>query len=200
MAPAKDAAPLSVEIETLWSNANRLQPGSQGWRYLVGARGLPEPSVERARQADALREGIYATIWFQHINADGCVSGWEMRGPNYKGFSKGGRKSLFRLGDSSAAERVAVTESAIDAISLASLEKWPGRTVYVSTGGGFGPGTIQTLQALLANQAILVAATDRGVGGDKLAEQLHAQAIACGVRFSRFMPTAQDWNDQLRGR
>ena len=47
-----------------------------------------------------------------------------MRGPQYKGFAKGGDKALFWIGELAQARRVAITESAIDALSLAALERY----------------------------------------------------------------------------
>ena len=56
-----------------------------------------------------------------------------MRGPEYKGFSKGGRQAAFHLSDCVSGQRVIVVESEIDAMSLATLENWLDRTAYVST-------------------------------------------------------------------
>ncbi len=133
-----------------------------------------------------------------HVDSAGAVSGWEMRGPNYKGFSKGGHKALFRVGPG-AAIRLAVTESAIDALSLAAIEGWPAGTLYVSTGGGWGLRADAAMRALLLPLGELVGATDQGAGGERLAERLAATAASSGVRFARLRPRAKDWNDQLRG-
>lgn len=72
-----------------------------------------------------LREGIRGTCWALHWTGVREPCGWEMRGPQYKGFSKGGTKALFWVGDPLQARRVAVTESAIDALSRATIEGWP---------------------------------------------------------------------------
>ena len=50
------------------------------------------------------------------------LTGIEMRGPDYRNFSAGGGKTLFRLAsDSESPTRITVSESAIDAMSLAEL-------------------------------------------------------------------------------
>ena len=125
------------------------------------------------------------------------VTGWEMRGPNYKGFAKGGRKRLFRVGAASP-DRIAVTESAIDALSLAMIEGWRAGTLYVSTGGGWGGEASELLQAVLSGTARLVIATDRGSGGDLMASRLADLASGWGVVAERLYPDAHDWNDQVR--
>lgn len=191
------AEAVPIEGDSLWQQARPLRPGSQGWAYLTGERGLPAHTIERALAVGALREGVYGTMWAQHQGASGHITGWEMRGPKYKGFAKGGTKTLFWLGHPPVADRIVVTESAIDAMSLASIEDWPSGTLYASTGGGFGPETEAALRGLLPRHAQLVAATDQGMGGDLLASRLHELARSCGVECIRFFPQAKDWNAQL---
>lgn len=186
-----------IEGDQLWQQAQQLRPGSQAWVYLTEQRSLPVASVEHALKVGALREGIYGTMWALHQGVSGQITGWEMRGPGYKGFAKGGTKTLFWLGHPPVADRVVVTESAIDAMSLASIEDWPDGTIYASTGGGFGPETEAVLRGFLPRHAQLVAATDQGVGGDILASRLHELARGCGVVFARILPEAKDWNAQL---
>ncbi len=189
-----------LDGEAVWRKARLLRAGSPAWRYLTEERGLSADIVERVTRAGALREGICGTVWAQHQTGAGRVTGWEMRGPRYKGFSKGGAKTLFRAGCLSTVRRVVVTEGAIDAMSLASLEGWAGGTVYVSTGGGYGPATEEALRGLLLPDVELVAATDRGAGGELLATGLGEMARACGTGFSRLRPDAKDWNAQVTGR
>lgn len=160
---------------------------------------MPAATVELAVRADLLREGIYGTVWALHVDAGNRISGWEMRGPNYKGYAKGGHKALFRIGEPGELIRLAVTESAIDALSLATLEGWWAGTLYVSTGGGWGVEAEAALRALLPPQGELVAATDQGTGGEGLANRLAAIATRSGTRFARLRPDTKDWNDQLRG-
>ena len=149
-------------------------------------------------QAGLLKEGIYGTVWARHRTVQGRTTGWEMRGPSFKGFAKGATKTLFWIGTSEVCNRAAVTESAIDALSLAAIEGWPVGTLYASTGGGYGPETARALQAFLPSRATLVAATDRGTGGELLASRLYELAASEDAGFERLCPQAKDWNDQLR--
>lgn len=196
----------SAEPALRWRAAEPPRPGSAGWRYLGEERGIPDEMIQAAVQANVLREGIYGTVWGAHRTENGDITGWEMRGPQFKGFSKGGDKALFTLGDRDA-DRIVVTEAMIDALSIATLERWhrresgSGPVLWISTGGGFGPNTERTLGALLRPHVNLVAATDRGTGGDRLAERLERLAQAAGATFSRLLPSAAaDWNDELRAR
>jgi hypothetical protein len=137
--------------------------------------------------------------------ASGCWNTPAGRGPRYKGFSKGGHegtgghKALFRLGDYAMAARVVVAESAIDALSMATLEGWPETTVYVSTGGGFGANIVDAFNALFPATARLAAATDEDAGGTILADRLFQITRNKRVAYRRLRPTAKDWNAQRTG-
>ena len=92
-----------------------------------------------------------------------------------------------------------MTESMIDALGLATLEGWPNRNAYVSTGGGFGPETAKLLGRLLPPTSKIVAATNQGQGGEILAKRIAVLSTEIGSSFSRLRPEAKDWNAQLAG-
>jgi hypothetical protein len=129
-----------------------------------------------------------------------------MRGPDYRNFSAGGAKTLFRLpGGSGYLSRVAVCEAAIDALSLAAIERGRDDTLYAATAGGMGPETVAVLQHLLRAlsadpAAILIAATDADIAGRRHAARLEGLAAEGGVRFHTILPPdgLNDWNDALR--
>ncbi|WP_227651328.1 DUF3991 domain-containing protein, partial [Klebsiella pneumoniae] len=77
--------------------------------------------LRMAIMSNQLREGPYGSMWAAHTDDGGIVCGWEERGPEWRGFSTGGSKTLFRLGARDAL-RLCVTEAAIDAMSLAAFE------------------------------------------------------------------------------
>ena len=137
-----------------WLARPPLTNGSATWRYLAGARGLPERILLCAAEQGLVREGPDGSAWFAHRADDGSLTGIEMRGPKWRGFSAASEKSLFRLSGSMAnPSRLAVTEAPIDALSLAALEGPRADTLYLATAGGMGPGTVAALQALLARLA-----------------------------------------------
>ncbi len=163
-----------------------------------------------AVRAGVLREGPYASAWFAHHDHDGRLTGFEMRGPDYRGFSTGGDKTLFRLpgrvaDELGAMSRLVVAEAPIDAMSVAAIERLRADTLYVAVTGGMGPETLKALDLQLRvnaplSGAVLVAATDADHAGDGYAARLQGMAEAAGVRFERLRPPVEgeDWNDRLR--
>ena len=198
-----------VPFATRWERRPVPVEGSPVWRYLTQARGLPASVVTAAIDAGALREGPYASAWFGHRDHGGQLTGIEMRGPDYRGFSPGGDKTLFRLpplgwhlSADALLPRLVVAEAPIDAMSVAAVEQLRADTLYVATAGGMGPATLQALELQLGDlaavaDAVLVAATDADKAGAGYAARLGAMAQAAGVRFERLPPPGgvKDWND-----
>jgi hypothetical protein len=199
-------AEADIPVEQRWERRPLLSHGSASWRYLVGQRCLPVRTLVAARITDAAREGPHGSAWFAHRDGGGRVTGIEMRGPTWRGFSAGGGKTLFRLsGGSGQLSRVAVCEAAIDALSLAAIEGGRRDTLYAATAGGMGPTTIAALRQVLHGLSvdpagILIAATDADTAGRRLAARLQDLAAEAGVRFETILPPdgLNDWNDALR--
>lgn len=198
----------SVPVAERWGGATPLARGSPTWLYLTEQRGLPDFVLSAAHGADAIREGPQASAWFAHRDSAGDLTGIEMRGPDWRSFSAGGSKALFRFpGGVGRHNRVVVCEAAIDALSIAAIEQCPGGSLYTATAGGMGPATILALQSLLQELAadpssVLVAATDADGAGRRHAERLGSMAAEAGVRFDMILPPdgLNDWNDALRAR
>jgi len=98
-----------------------------------------------------------------------------------------------------------VCEAAIDAMSLAAIERDRHDTLYAATAGGMGPATIAALRQLLLDLmtdpvGILIAATDADTAGRRYASRLEGLATEAGVRFDTILPPdgLNDWNDALR--
>ncbi len=199
-----------VPFDVRWARRRAPDRSSPTWRYLTGQRRLPDPVVIAAVRAGMLREGPYASAWFAHHDHDGRLTGFEMRGPDYRGFSTGGDKTLFRLPgrvptSSVPMSRLVVAEAPIDAISVATIERLRADTLYEVVTGGMGPETLKALDLQLRviaplSGAVLVAATDADHAGDGYAARLEGMADAAGVRFERLRPLVEgeDWNDRLR--
>ncbi len=194
---ARARAPLS--LLTRWNARPNPYPGSQTWRYLTEARALPPDIVKRAIACDRLREGPYGSMWAAHTDVAGVLTGWEERGLHWRGFAAGGGKELFQLGALDAL-RICVTEAAIDAMSLAVIEVERPDTLYVSTGGGWSPGTDEAIRRLAKRtNARLVAATDNNRQGDVYADRVRAIAAEALTHYARSRPRATDWNEDLKG-
>jgi hypothetical protein len=190
----------STSIRERWAKRRTPWQESMTWCYLRTGRCLPATIIREAIYNDVLREGPYGSMWAAHVNDDGAVSGWEERGPNWRGFSTGGSKILFRLG-SSDAMRLCVTEAAIDAMSLAAFEGLRDSSLYLSTGGGWSPTTDSAVRKLAARPGVvLIAATDANSQGETFAGRLRCIADEVGCDWLRLTPPAEDWNDALKAR
>jgi hypothetical protein len=186
----------AADPRSVWLRRPPPRPGSAAWRYLTEERGLPASLLEVVVRRDLVREGVRGTAWFLHC-VGGRPSGWEMRGPCFKGFLAGGAKGVFVFSGVDALSRVAVCEAAIDALSLATIDGAGDNTAYVSTGGGWGDAGRAAIRQLLPTAGVIVAATDQGTGGDLLAGRLEDLARTHGLSFERRRPAAKDWNEQL---
>ncbi|MGN6773646.1 DUF3991 domain-containing protein [Rhizobium sp.] len=196
--PPRDGERCDLSLPDRWQARRRPWPGSATWRYLNGERRLPAFLLKTAIKGDLLREGPQGSMWAAHRDHAGVLTGWEARGPQYRGFASGGTKVLFRLGSDSAL-RLAVTEAAIDAMSLAALEGLREGTLYLSTGGGWSPTAEAALRELAARPGIqMVAATDANPQGGMFAERLRALADDAGCDWTRLRPAEEDWNEVLK--
>ena len=186
-----------LSVPERWSARRTPWPGSATWRYLRDARALPDTVLRAAVAQDLLREGPNGSMWAAHRDPSGTVTGWEERGPDWRGFATGGAKVLFRLGPVDG-PRLCVTEAAIDAMSLAALEEQRPDTRYLSTGGGWSPASSEALLDIAVRaDTLLVAATDNNAQGETFAERLEALASDAGCGFVRLRPELEDWNEDL---
>ena len=94
---ARRTRALRIPVAQQWDRRRPLSRGSPAWLYLTGQRKLPERILMAARVADAIREGPCGSAWFAHRDGAGLLTGIEMRGADYRNFSAGGDKTLFRL-------------------------------------------------------------------------------------------------------
>ena len=201
----KDKKPAMPPAER-WRARPALRQGSRTWNYLNVERALPEAVLAAAAKADDVREGPYSSAWFAHRDTTGTLTGVEMRGPDFRGFSEDGNKALFRFQPGrDTPTRLAVVEAPIDALSMAALEGIRRDTLYVATGGGMGPGTIAELERALAAVAswggTLTVATDDDLQGQRYATRLKAMAEGAGLEAKRALPTGhKDWNELLKAR
>lgn len=194
-----------------WAASERLSPAGPAWKYLADERCIRAAILASAAGQDAVRQGRYGTLLFAHRDHAGRLTGIEARGPAYRGFLRGGTKSLFRFRPGATAERVrvAVLEAPIDALSLAAIEAaavpaLAARTLYVATGGGIGSGALEALERIFTELSIrggtVAIATDNDAAGDRHASRIEALARRHGVRVERARPPKpfNDWNDALR--
>lgn len=197
--PHRPAVPRpAMSIDERWRTRSALARLSDVRRYLEEVRALSPSVLRLAGEADLIRQGPYGSAWFAHRDETGRLSGWEERGPDWRGFSTGGAKTLFRFG-ARQSPRLCITEAAIDALSLAVIENVRRDTLYASTGGGWSSFTVAAIEAA-AIGAMLVAATDADPQGEVYADRLRQIAETAGSDFIRLRPRAIDWNAELKER
>ena len=126
---------------------------------------------------------------------------WEKDGrKNTARFAKGGLKTVSVLGNRDTATRMVIFEGGLDALALAEFEARED-TIYVSTGGGFGPRTEAALLKLAEGRQVL-----SGFDNDTAGNTLHRQLTGLLPRVTRLAPPSRveggakpckDWLDVL---
>ncbi len=189
-----------TEARRRWEEA----PHIDHQRSYAEIRGINRETLMRF--GEDVRSGAFGGIYFAHRNpATGAIQGfeqrWEKNGEKNKArFAKGGRKRVNVLGDPSTATRMVVFEGGLDALALAEIEDRRD-TIYVSTGGGFGPLTEAALRAFGTGKAVLSAFDNDTAGGlldDKLRTIFPAiERLAPPSRVEGAADVCKDWLDVL---
>ena len=179
-------------------------PYIENQRTYAEDRGIAKSTLRRFQ--DQVRCGAFNGIYFAHRNIEtGDIQGFEQRWEkdgkaNTARFAKGGLKTVCVLGNPKTAKRVVVFEGGLDALALAEIENRDD-TLYLSTGGGFGPKT---------EAAILKLAKDRetlsGFDNDTAGQAMHKKLLGFLPTAKRLAPPSQikgstkackDWLDVL---
>ncbi len=188
---------LPIKDETKWSNVRS---------YLVENRGLPEALVDALHNKNLIyADTMNNAIFLRHATKDwqrGEQTGANLRGTvgKFHRLSPGTERDKgwfsFSVGKGEIS-RVVLTESAIDAMSIAALDKVNGRpegvSVYLSVDGA-GAVPSSAIKAMLSRGGRVELAFDADAAGDSMAEKLLAQlpgAVRVRPEFGK------DWNEQL---
>ena len=205
--PEKQPFALPISDENNWATVRQ---------YLVETRGLPEKWVDGLHRqglvyADDHRNVVFlrhefredAQPWSRGHPTGAMLRGTAMDKP-FHGLAAGSARDngwfWIRLGQGEV-QRVVLTESAIDALSLAVLEREQSPqglsvTVYLSTDGS-GAIPTEALQAVMADGGQVVVAFDADKAGEQMAWRV-AEAVP-GVQ--RMVPAVgKDWNERLLAR
>jgi|GEM_PF-229513 len=186
-------------------------PNEANWdqvrKYLTQTRGLPTNWVDKLHHqgllyADDRCNAVFLRQTFDSQSWERLeTTGATLRGTSgdFKGLAPGSSKDngWFWIGvGRGEVQRVVVTESAIDTVSLAVLEKGQhnqGRTIYLSSDGK-GSMPTEALQAVVGRGGSVVAAFDNDADGRRLAEKLNT-SVANVVHMTPIQ--GKDWNEQL---
>jgi Toprim-like/Protein of unknown function (DUF3991) len=181
--------------------------------YLVETRKLPAPLVDRMQERGLVYADLMQNAVFVRYAVDCQGSGWQRgeatgatlrgtwgEGNSFHGLAPGSDRETgwFWIGAGSGEiSRVLLTESPIDALSLATLDRsrrqTQGVTIYLSTDGA-GAVPVSALQSVLERGGQVVVAFDADAAGEEMAWRV-AQQLP-GVR--RMTPAYdKDWNERL---
>jgi hypothetical protein len=182
----------------------------QRYPYLERDRCLPAAVLSSPRFAGRMRIDARGNTVFPHFDAAG-LCGYEIKNRGFTGFAAGGQKGLWFSHTRPDDWRLVLAESAIDAISYATLfPDSADRTRYASLGGRPSSrqmGMVQAAVFKLSAGAEVVAAFDADEAGRSLAAvtgavigNARAAADRSGLGFRAHLPAkeGEDWNQVLQ--
>lgn len=160
------------------------------------SRGITAKAMESKRFIGCVLTDSYKNAVFPHIDKEGFC-GAEKRNFNFKGFTKGGIKSLWMSNRLKIDRCLLVAESGIDAISHYILFDTK-VTRYISIGGEPSPEAWELLVAVIekfySNGGRIISGLDNDEGGETMTEKLKELT---NVPIEREMPELKDWNKML---
>jgi hypothetical protein len=167
----------------------------------LAKRGIYLKDVINKRFLGMVRVDQRKNVCFPYLDFDG-VAGLERRNFNFKGYTEGGSKGLWRSNLMKDDTRAVICESPIDALSYANVHPDSyDQTRYFATGGqvsrkqwGLLNGLVNKSQNL---KMVIVLAFDNDPAGRDYIRQF--QVRYPGVEFNLDLPSkqGQDWNDVL---
>lgn len=198
--PRTAAAPAAASFRDVWQRANpHPEPP-----WLIG-RGITGHTLQAGRAA--IRCDRQGRVLFAHRNRHRELTGFEIAPPDGpRRFATGGTRALFAFHAAAGAaslRALVVTESGLDALSIAQIERCPPDHAFLSTAGA--PSRAQCVQIrhaadTLPNLEALVLAQDGDEAGDRQADAIRKSVVLPGrVRLERRRPPDNsDWNDIVR--
>ncbi len=200
----RDLEPVERDITAVRARWEAMEPVQGPHRYLCSERCIPASVLASARLQGRIRSDEFGNAAFVHHNEDG-VCGYEIRGPEFKGFAKGGLKGLFSSSAEPNDTRAVFAESAIDALSYWALHPDPHTRIFSFSGqlGASQPALIASAIQGMPPATEIVLAMDRDKAGVALAARLGDIFTAVGrdeltLTHQRPNGPGTDWNDELR--
>lgn len=189
--------PITHDCSATYTQWLRMRPYNHAHaRGYLEKRGLTADTINAFFERIGI--DLYGNIAFRHDDLH-SVTGWEIKNTGFTSFSRGGKKALFgcKVGfpQKSTSPLLAITESAVDAMSYYQLNPEPG--FYLSFAGSLSVEQHDLLKYALNHypDARVVAATDCDKQGEKFADIIYSIRPDT-VRATP--PIGKDWNDTLR--
>lgn len=204
--PLQPASPDQMRVEREY----RRMAEAQRYPYLERDRCVPADVLSSPRFRGRMRIDARGNTVFPHFDAAG-LSGYEIKNRGFTGFAVGGKKGLWFSHTQSDDRRLVLAESAIDALSYATLfPDSEDRTRYASLGGRPSSrqmGLVQVAVIKLADGAEIVTAFDADEAGRWLVAVIsdvvgraRRQAERNDFAFRVHLPATEgaDWNEVLQ--
>lgn len=190
-----------AEVLVAWEKAkpiNGLHDYLQAERK-ISSRVLCDPIFAGRIRTDDRKNALFA-----HYNHLG-ICGYEIKNQRFTGFSPGGVKGLFCSRPRKEDSELIICETAIDALSYATLFGMENKR-FLSTAGQISPfqkSLLQSAAKKLPSDSTIALAMDNDDGGHKLAGMIRQVVMSVGFdekRIVQRLPLKQgaDWNDVLR--
>ena len=169
--------------------------------YLQNVRGINSDILKDPRFNGMVKIDERGNAIFPHYDEKG-ISGYEIRGQDFKGFSKHGEKSIWCSVNVKTAQEVIFVEGAINALSHAQLN--PNlNAAYISIAGQMSDHQRELVAYAMSRAhergAAIVLATDSDEAGEAHAQALRDLAPAAAALYRDTPPRAgMDWNELLQ--
>ena len=165
-------------------------------------RGIFLESVLADRFTGVVRADRYGNACFPYFDYGG-VAGVEKRNENFKCYTKGGSKGLWRSNLMERDVSAVICEAPIDALSYAKLRHDSNdRTRYFATGGQISRFQWELIDGLmkkyLSQKIAIILAFDNDPGGKAYIRQFQSRYPELEIMVDSPSQQGQDWNDALQ--
>lgn len=190
-----------LNVTCMWSKARALNSMDQYLR----SRGIPESILAEPIFADRIRIDARGNTIFPHWNEVGQLCGFEIKNKGFTGFSPGGEKGLWCSRPHATDMTMVVSESAIDALSIAAIFGSEGKRFF-SIAGNCAPHQIELLVAAankMPQDSVVWLCLDHDESGQKMAAEIRDSFLQSHMSPNQIIerfPEQQDrdWNDVLQ--
>ncbi|MEM9409508.1 MAG: DUF3991 and TOPRIM domain-containing protein [Planctomycetota bacterium] len=187
-------------VNLTWARSRSLLPSD---RYLE-ARGISSELCNDPIFSDRVRIDERNNCIFPHWNKTGQLCGFEIKNHGFTGFAPGGEKGLWCSRPRQTDRIMVVSESAIDAMSVAAIFN-PNDLRLFSTAGACSPSQIDCLKSAarkMPSRSIIWLAFDNDESGQEIASEVETELSSIDQQHEIIvkLPTTagKDWNDVLR--
>lgn len=199
-----ELVPVKTDLQQVHLRWAKSRPLHSMDSYLL-SRGIPISILQDPVFDDRVRIDDRHNCLFPHWDSEGELSGYEIKGQKFTGFAPGGTKCLWFSQQRPTDQTMVICESAIDALSLATIAGTHGKRFF-STAGKCGPRQLNRLaeesQRMPPNSVIWLA-MDNDSAGHTMAGQIRDALdtkIGGQLQVIDHFPVEvnADWNDVLQ--